>query len=81
MQTAAKYVRPLADAPAAMEGLYDIIHLDIREASEAYALRHDDVMLTMWTMMFNDIFDAEGGRSPRRDEMVRKAYVSYFKGD
>jgi hypothetical protein len=79
MQVTLKYERRPGDKIRALANLYDQYALDMNETAQTYGINRLAVALTMFEWLLKDICEAEGCRSPERDELVRQAYIAYWR--
>lgn len=70
----AKQERSITDAPQAIENLYYLLNLDVREAAMAYDLGHDEILVEIWKMLLRDMF-AAGASSVAVHDVVRLVYA------
>jgi len=74
-----KQERSIVDAPIAIENLYRLLNLDVRETAQGYDLGHDEILIELWKMMLHDFFEG-GAKSYDVHEVVRQVYAEVRRG-
>ena len=76
---AARQVRSIADAPIAVDSLYHLLNLDVRETAKNYDMGHDEILIELWKLLLLDFFEG-GAKSHDVHEVVRQVYTQYRRG-